>query len=365
MEMGKVMDDDIKKRELLFDVLRGFAIVLVVFAHCIQDGSGAAFRENALYFEDRLYQFIYSFHMPLFMIVSGYLNWESMKNAHNKKERRMLLARRASALLAPIFLWSAVDYVRILITNYINGSSQPEALVFVYFYLALTNLWFLWAVWWSFFVVYVMHYFLRDNVIIYAAGFLVLFIIPDGLGLGSYKYMLPYFISAFYLHGYLQDKGHKLQKMPKLWILAATGIAFAGLFVLYNEESFIYLTGYKLIGRNVVKQLWIDVYRMTIGFVGSAFFILLWQYLLGFVNKMNVVRRTNFSFQVLRKLGVNSMGIYILSGYLLVFVVQRFATTDTPSYLRNLLEAFVVISVSFLMTIIMKKLPVLRKFVGK
>lgn len=363
--MGKAMGDDIKKRGALFDVLRGFAIILVVFAHCIQDGSGAAFRENALYFGDRLYQLIYSFHMPLFMMVSGYLNWESMKKAQSKKERRTLLARRASALLTPIFLWTAVDYARILITNYINGAPQPEALIFVYFYLALTNLWFLWAVWWSFLVVYVMHYFLKDNVIIYAFGFFVLFIIPDGLGLGSYKYMLPYFISAFYLHGYLQNKGYKLQKMPRLWTLAATGIAFAGLFVFYNEESFIYLTGYKLIGKNVVKQLWIDVYRITIGFVGSGFFILLWQYLLVCVNRMNEARHTNFSFQVLRRLGENSMGIYILSGYLLIFVVQRFVTADTPSYFTNLLEALVVISVSLLMTIIMEKLPVLRKFVGK
>lgn len=357
--------DKNNERELLPDILRGFAIILVVLGHCIQEGSGALYKSEMLYFSDRLYQFIYSFHMPLFMMVSGYLNWKSMKKAQSKKERRTLLARRASALLTPVFLWASVDYARILITNYINGAPQPEALIFVYFYLALTNLWFLWAVWWSFLIVYVMHYFLKDSVIIYALGFLALFIIPDGLGLGPYKYMLPYFISAFYLHGYLQDKGHKLQKTPKLWMLAAAGLAFAGLFVLYNEESFIYLTGYKLIGRNVVKQLWIDVYRTTIGFVGSGFFILLWQYLLVCVNKINEARRTNFSFQVLRKLGANSMGIYILSGYLLIFVVQRFVAADTPSYLTNLLEALVVISVSLLMTIIMKKLPVLRKFVGK
>ena len=31
---------DKKKRELLPDVLRGFAICLVVLGHCIQEGSG-------------------------------------------------------------------------------------------------------------------------------------------------------------------------------------------------------------------------------------------------------------------------------------------------------------------------------------
>ncbi|MBO5031745.1 MAG: acyltransferase [Lachnospiraceae bacterium] len=357
--------DKNSERELLPDILRGFAIILVVFGHCIQEGSGAAYREEALYFSDRLYQFIYSFHMPLFMMVSGYLNWESVKKAQSKKERRMLLARRASALLAPVFLWTAVDYARILITNYINGEPQPEALVFVYLYTAFNNLWFLWAVWWCFLIVYVMHYFLKDNVLIYGLGFLALFIIPDGLGLGAYKYMLPYFISAYYMHGYLQDKGQELKKTPKLWTLAAAGLVFAGLFVFYNEDSFIYLTGYKVIGKNAVKQLWIDLYRMIIGFAGSCFFILLWQYLLDCANKMNEVRHTNFSFQILRKLGSNSMGIYILSGYLLIFAVQKLILADKPSYLLNLLEALAVIIVSLLMTIIMKKIPMLRKFVGK
>lgn len=357
--------DKNNERELLPDILRGFAIILVVLGHCIQEGSGELCREEALYFSDKLYQFIYSFHMPLFMMVSGYLNWESMKKARSKKERRTLLARRASALLAPVFLWAAVDYARILITNYMNGEPQPQALIFVYFYIALNNLWFLWAVWWCFLIVYVMHYFLKDNVYIYGLGFLALFIIPDGLGLGPYKYMMPYFISAYYMHGYIQNKGQKCKKMPKLWTLVATGLAFAGLFVLYNEDSFIYLTGYKVIGKNVAKQLWIDLYRTTIGFVGSCFFILLWQYLLDYANKINEVKHTNFSFHILRKLGSNSMGIYILSGYLLIFVVQKLVLTDTPSYLLNLLEALVVIIVSLLMTIIMKKIPLLRKFVGK
>lgn len=55
--------------------------------------------------------------------------------------------------------WTALDYIRILIVNSVYGRPQPEALVFVYFYNALNNLWFLWAVWWSFLAVYVMHIF--------------------------------------------------------------------------------------------------------------------------------------------------------------------------------------------------------------
>ena len=128
------------ERERLPDVLRGFAIILVVFGHCIQEGNGESFSSGALYFDDKLYQFIYSFHMPLFMMISGYLSGKSMQRADTVQKRRVLLKRRMITLLSPIFLWTAIDYARILISNYIYGKSQPEAVLFVYFYNAFNNL---------------------------------------------------------------------------------------------------------------------------------------------------------------------------------------------------------------------------------
>lgn len=92
------------EREALPDILRGFAIILVVFGHCIQEGSGETYRAELSYFSDRLYQFIYSFHMPLFMLVSGYLGWYSIKRCTSGKCCLEVLKGRASALLVPIFL---------------------------------------------------------------------------------------------------------------------------------------------------------------------------------------------------------------------------------------------------------------------
>ena len=357
--------DKKNERELLPDILRGFAIILVVFGHCIQDGSGESYRNEALYFSDRLYQFIYSFHMPLFMMISGYLSWVSIHKAKERKERIALLKRRATSLLTPIFLWTAVDYIRILISNQINGQPQPEALIFVYFYNAFNNLWFLWAVWWCFCIVYVMHYFLKDNVVIYLLGFLALFVIPDGLGLGAYKYMMPYFIAAYYWHDYIQDKRYILNKTPKIWMLVVAGIAFAGLFAWYDEDAFIYLTGYKLIGKNVAGQLVIDLYRTLIGFAGSSFFILLWQYILLMAGRNNKNGNIRVMLRMLRELGIHSMGIYILSGYLIVFIIQRLAFIDGPSYIINVVETVVVLAVALLVTMLLGNIPYFRKFVGK
>jgi fucose 4-O-acetylase-like acetyltransferase len=353
---GGIFMDKPADRENLPDILKGFAIILVVFAHCIQEGSGTEFSSNALYFSDKLYQFIYSFHMPLFMIISGYLAWGSIKKAADKVSRRTLLKRRCSSLLTPIFLWTTVDYIRILVTNHVKGLPQPETPVVVFFYNALNNLWFLWAVWWCFLIVYIVHYFMKDNIFVYIIGFLILFVIPDGLNLGAYKYMLPYFISSFYFHGFIENKGGEKLEKRKYYLLVISAIIFLGLYFLYNEESFIYLTGYKLIGKDIPHQLYIDFYRMIIGFAGSVVFILLWKC----INDMGV-----FEFKILRRLGMNSMGIYILSGYILIFALQRLDFIDGHSYVLNIVEAVAVLGISAVLAEILAKIPYVRKFVGK
>ncbi len=345
-----------EERERLPDILRGFAIILVVLGHCIQEGSGERFSAETLYFYDRLYQFIYSFHMPLFMMISGYLSWGSMRRADTDEKRIGLLKKRVATLLFPIFLWTAIDYVRVLITNYIRGDEQPQAIVFVYFYNAFNNLWFLWAVFWSFIIVYVMYYFFKNSVFMYVVVFVLLFFVPDGLGLGAYKYMLPYFVVSFYGHKYIEEHRKQADKFVKPWAVVVAGVIFGVMFLFFDENALIYLTGYKLVGKDAPRQLLIDFYRMIIGFVGSGFFILLW----GCISKY-----FKCDWKVLRALGTESMGIYILSGYLLVFVVQRLVITDNPSYLLNIAETVAVLVVSWGISRLLKKIRWLRLLVGK
>lgn len=362
-----------KKRSPLLDILRGFSILLVVFGHCIQEGSGAAFKQDSLYFQDRLYQLIYSFHMPLFMLISGYLSWNSIQKAKTRQEQFTLLKKRASVLLLPVILWTVLDYLRIFIINVIYGYQELQPIKILlslirtlpsFFISILTNLWFLWAVFWCFLIVFIMHCYLRDSVLLYGIGYLLLFLIPDGMGLGAYKYMMPYFIAAFYFHRWQEQETENtfLSEWNKFyqrfsWIcIAVTGILFGLLFHLFfDENTLIYLSGYKLIGKNVLLQLFLDLYRMIIGFIGSIFFILLWRELL----------KSGYSFPILTKMGQNSMGIYILSGYLLIFGIAPLTVQFHPSYLINILEWAAVLTVSVLLTELLGRLPIVRKLVGR
>lgn len=55
------------------DALKGFAILTVVIGHCITDSlSSQTFPEYAVLLQ-MMYDAIYSFHMPLFFMISGYV----------------------------------------------------------------------------------------------------------------------------------------------------------------------------------------------------------------------------------------------------------------------------------------------------
>ena len=357
--------DKSKKRQLLPDVLRGFAIFMVVLGHCIQECSGTDFKENTMYFYDKVYQFIYSFHMPLFMMISGYFAWDSIDNVKGKIDKWKLLGKRTAVLLIPILGWTSIEHILIWVEQgraYVAFWSIP--LFIKYFSIRfLTNAWFLWAVFWCFLLVFFMHCYFRDSIVLYIIGFLLLFVIPDGMGLGAYKYMMPYFITAFYYRGWQRrerKQPYYLDRIKKssdwTWIVMF-GILFVGLFILFDENSFIYLSGYKLIGKDVIRQLGIDFYRMLIGFVGAGFFVLLWRKILKMLPE--------WRFSVFTAIGKSSLGVYIISGYLLVEAGDLMGAYLYPNYLWNLLQAIVITSVSYLITVILKHIPVLRWLVGR
>lgn len=92
------------------DVLKCFAIFLVILGHVVAsyDSRGYAAPVN---------RWIYSFHMPLFMMLSGLF----FKYALSKPFKTMLRGK-SMQLLVPLVAWSAVGVVieQLLFTNFNN-----------------------------------------------------------------------------------------------------------------------------------------------------------------------------------------------------------------------------------------------------
>lgn len=348
-----------RQRDLLPDVLKGFGIILMVLGHCIQSGSGLAYLENACYFEDKLYQFIYSFHMPLFMVISGYYAWGSLQRAQSARERRRMVARRCVCLIVPNIVWKILEFAYLLAADiYIyrgTGTLLRDVGIGI-----LTNFWFLWAVLYAFLLVCLMHYLLRDSAWVYILIFVAMFFTPDGLGLNAYKYMLPYYLIGFYVN----KNRHRLSGLPggrvgTAWGILGGGLVFFAAFYFFDADSFIYLTGYKLIGKDYGVQLGIDVYRFFVGLCGIVFWILVWKALLG-------LRRTpGRAAEALAYFGRRGFGIYIISSILVPHAVHPLTADWQPNYGLNVVETVAVLLVSAVVVEALRRVKYVCALVGE
>jgi len=88
------------KRNQVLDIARGFAIILVCLGHAIQN--------NIVDFDSsKLFEIIYSFHMPLFMFISGAVAYLQK----SKIDSWDWLAKRFCSLIIPFVVWIFVPYI--------------------------------------------------------------------------------------------------------------------------------------------------------------------------------------------------------------------------------------------------------------
>jgi len=71
------------KRNNTIDIIKAVAIILVCIGHSIQFGSGFNILSEEIFFDNICFKIIYSFHMPLFMLISGYLFYFSVNTIHS------------------------------------------------------------------------------------------------------------------------------------------------------------------------------------------------------------------------------------------------------------------------------------------
>ena len=261
----------IRERNSYLDIVKGFAIICVVFGHCIQSGSGDNFVNQALYFDDLAFKVIYSFHMPLFMLISGFLFGYSVV----RQSWTGIISSRMKTLIIPILLWSLVPFTYSIIEP-INNSQEIGLLFMIKKYISVTlgNLWFLWAIFCCSLIVVIVRQFFHDSRWVYFFVFVLTFVVPDYLNLSLYKSMYVYFVL-----GYFYNKDGLQYRIKNIYsnngALIASGILFAVLLLFYNRDSYIYTTGYYILYSTPLKQLGIDLFRFMIGLVGSIFILLI------------------------------------------------------------------------------------------
>lgn len=130
------------QRDYSFDYMKGILIFLVVLGHCpafLLSSPDSSFDK----WSDFMFVFIYSFHMPLFMLTTGY--FFSKKKGSALKE---LVSKQVQRLLFPQFSWCLVCLIIILMQfdrfgSFIVGDTKTETIKLIYHF--LTSYWYLWC----------------------------------------------------------------------------------------------------------------------------------------------------------------------------------------------------------------------------
>ena len=130
-----------KERVHWIDIAKGIAIVLVVIGHVVSSYHG-----SGLYIDNQMFnfisQFVYSFHMALFMILSGYLVNLGKKKEGSKGKRILQVIINYGI---PYVVFSAVwVLMKMIMSSHTNSSVSMKAILFIPIY-PISFMWFIYA----------------------------------------------------------------------------------------------------------------------------------------------------------------------------------------------------------------------------
>ena len=343
-----------KGRNLYLDILKAVSIILVIIGHSIQYGSGMEYLVWGKCLYNPIFSFIYSFHMPLFMLISGYLFYYSCRN----KSAKEMLIIKAKQILIPLFSWSFVSLLVHIVKIALGVSTHNISIIWI-FQTILSGFWggpwFLWAIWWSSTLIILGRRLFKDSPIFYIIICLSMFFIPDENNTAVYKFMLPFFILA-----YLFNKYDLKNKLENIYSHKAFGFTILFVFLIllpnFNFDTYIYTTGYYILDKNIVYQLHNDCFRFVIGLVGSIAVMCIVH---AFIDVIPPIINRGMAY-----IGTCTLGIYLVSNYIFDEVL-KYLPIPGLNYWYTLVEVICVLGISLLITLLLRHYKITnRLFLG-
>ncbi len=253
-----------EKKDPLISMVKGMAIILVVYGHVIQRSMAA---HGADFYLNPAFKFIYTFHMPLFFFISGYLMAWTLGRTGLSEAFKI----RCKTLLVPYMCWGVlglITYCALHLFDRKNSvglrwdGSDPV--------LANAGVWFL-------FVLFVCSVFLLCSVKLqerlgmwgFAAVYLALLVIPGNDHF--YLYYIKWFY-LFYAVGYLCNKYSG--RIREIGANKAAPLVIFILFILlasyWTKLDYIYVHKMHFATYNGSYEFLRFIYRYVVGFLGIA-----------------------------------------------------------------------------------------------
>ena len=314
---------EVGKRIPYLDYVKGATIFLVVWMHVIQYCAGQTF-ENVLFTK------VYGFHMPIFMIISGFLFYTKLgskgMNIH-VQEMLKLIRKQFERLIIPNCTWGGV----ILLLAFKECTWRDI--------LNLPNsCWFLSVL----FIVSVLYYmlslFFLNKILLTIVVTFITFLLP---GAEFLKFFVPFFGIGLLLRHYdiLNRIGKKL-----LVILVVLSL----LLVIYFEPQYtIYLTPTPTIWHYSQQAVWVYLYRIVAGTMITIVFVRLAEMI-----KPN----KKYGMRLLHKLSVDSLGIYVIH----ILFLSNFVTPVLTNNNKFVVDVLAFVIAIVIIAIIVKLIDLMR-----
>lgn len=295
-----------KGRVGYLDALKFIAIYFVIWGHACQYGFEGTIN-NDIYHPATF--FINSFHMPLFMMLSGVFASSSLKRTFGP-----FLLDKVRQLLIPAFLWSLIAAVIL----FLRGKNYFELYGVIGF---ITDYWFVKCLFICFLLYWVSIRLLKNEFVACLVTIALVLIIPKGSFVWVSS-MLP-----FFWMGHFFKKGLLTKKVS--WLMVAlVGLGFVICLLGWSRNYTIYLNGSNFFsivdGHFDPYTLFVMAYRFLIGTLGSLTFILL-------AKKVYPMVENWKGMGAIQRAGQETLGIYMVHVLLLVFVAHFYAIPNSVS----------------------------------
>ncbi|HJC93100.1 MAG TPA: acyltransferase family protein [Candidatus Phocaeicola excrementigallinarum] len=246
------MNTSTKTRIPYLDFLKFFAIACVFLGHSVERTTGNDFWDNPIW------SFIYTFHMPLFMLLCGYFFGSSLKISFWEMCRKKFIQ-----LVVPSISAFLIMYAFTAVTRY-NPCPELINISVIGFF---NTVWFLKSVFFCYLIGYASIRLLRSLPLAITVSTLAVNLIPAG-NIDYVNFMLPMFWT-----GYLCEKKREAIQTHAGKLLAACLIAFLAMLPFWSGRMTVYMVPVDLIdwqtGSLDLHNLYVTLFRLGIGIAGS------------------------------------------------------------------------------------------------
>lgn len=305
-------------RSLVFDAIKLFAIFLVVYGHCMLHLQNHSFDIK----ENIIYRLIASFHMPLFMAISGYFGHKifnkSFVDLFITKWKRLIIPSISFGILFSLSWCYLVG----------GGGSYVGTFVRCYWFLK------------SAFCCSLLYWLCRrfPNLTV---GIILTIVISQFMFVYKVNEMYPAFLIGAFLHS------HKTFLEKYCWVIFfISTIIFLTLFSFDDYEMFSYpvlrLHRY-LNSPEIGFYLSIQAYVVALGVCGSLSVISL------FLGMDRILPHTKFS-ELVAGWGKETLGIYLIQAILLEHFLMK--TVDFSNYSWGLFNLVIAPTMAILVVLL-------------